>query len=310
MKLRQLRLFLAVVDQGSLHGAARVLGLTPPAITAAIRELEKSLGVPLFIRSTNGVKLTDYGTVFQRRAHSLVGDIQRTQAELLAMRDGDNGEVSITASPAVACALLPHAFATFRGSMPNSAVVFRETALQAAFNSLRNGETDFAVVNYFPGLQWPDFVAHEDILSLPVFLVGRQGHPLAHARSLPQLLDLEWLITGEAGDDTDRAFNAYFEQQGLATPRRITRCQSLFHAITLLKTMDIITVSSEPTFRLELEMHKIERFQISETLPETVVATVVRRDRPLTAIAKQFLSCIEDAARSHALSRSAHPGPT
>ncbi len=76
MKLHQLQVFLSVVEQGSLHGAARALNLSPPAITVTIRELEKLLGVPLITRSVNGVKLTEYGALFRATgAHRTSADL-------------------------------------------------------------------------------------------------------------------------------------------------------------------------------------------------------------------------------------------
>jgi len=303
MKLHQLRVFIAVVEHSSLHGAARALGLSPPAITVTIRELEKMLGVPLIVRSVGGVTLTEYGLLFLRRARLLVGDMRRTQEELLAMRDRAGGQVSMTVSSVVACALLPKAFVAFRETMPDTSVTFRESPVPAALNSLRDGEIDFAVVNSVPDMQWPDFVEHKNIMSIPLLLAARQGHPLARVRSLTRLLESEWLLPCEPGDNADKAFIDYFEQQGLAAPSRILRCQSLFPTIMLLRTMDVIGIVTEPTFHLEMKLHKISVLRISEPFPETVVSIMVRRDRPLTFAAERFLSCIEEVARSYPVSR-------
>jgi LysR family transcriptional regulator of abg operon len=91
MKLRQLRVFLSVAEEGSLHGAARALCLTQPAVTVTIRELERTLGVPLVVRSVNGVALTEYGVLFQRRARMLVNDVRHIHEELSAMLNGAGG---------------------------------------------------------------------------------------------------------------------------------------------------------------------------------------------------------------------------
>ncbi|WP_201644723.1 LysR family transcriptional regulator [Paraburkholderia metrosideri] len=307
MKLHQLQVFLSVVEQGSLHGAARALKLSPPAITVTIRELEKLLGVPLLTRSVNGVKLTEYGTLFQRRATLLVSDMRRTQDELLAMRESRGGRVSMTVSSVVAGALAPQAFVEFRKSMPNTSVVFRESPLPAALSALHNGETDFAVVNGAPGTPWPDFVEQKDILSIPLFAVARHGHPLGRVRTLKRLLDQEWLLPCEPGDNVDKAFVQFFEQLGLTAPQRILRCQSLFPTIMLLKTTDVIGIVTEPTFRLEVAQHKISVLRVGEAFPETTVSTVVRRDRPLTAAAQCFLSCFEEVAKRFALARGSEP---
>ena len=58
MKLNQIRDIIAIVDAGSLRAAARQLGVTQPAITRSIRELEQELGVPLFERHQFGMQPT------------------------------------------------------------------------------------------------------------------------------------------------------------------------------------------------------------------------------------------------------------
>ena len=68
MKLTHLRDVLAVAEQGSIRAAGRLLGTTQPAITRSIRELEHELGVSLFERHAKGIRLTDMGQVFVRRA--------------------------------------------------------------------------------------------------------------------------------------------------------------------------------------------------------------------------------------------------
>jgi LysR family transcriptional regulator, regulator of abg operon len=298
LKLNQLRVFLTVAEQGGLHAAARALRLSQPAITVTIRELEKQLGVPLIVRSVNGVKLTEYGVVFEQRARQLVGDMLRTQDELHAMRERTGGNVSMAVSSVVAGTLIPPAFAEFRAQTPDASVAFREMPMPVAFNALRDGQTDFAVLNYMPGVRFPDFLEHEDILTMPIHPVVRQGHPLARVRTLARLLDAEWLLPSDPGDDIDRLFPQFFKEQGLTPPTRILRCQSLLPTMMLLKTTDLIGIATESTLKLEMRHHGISAIRVPEGFPETIIATVVRRGHPLTSAAQAFLDCIKGAARA------------
>lgn len=56
--------FLAVAEHGSISAAAMALNLSQPTLTATIRKLEGQLGVPLLIRKSKGVELTEYGSCF------------------------------------------------------------------------------------------------------------------------------------------------------------------------------------------------------------------------------------------------------
>lgn len=298
MKLQQLRVFLSIAEQGSLHGAARTLGLTQPAVTVTLRELEKALGVPLVVRSVNGITLTEYGTLFQRRARMLVNDVRQIHEELSAMHNGAGGEVAVSVSSAVACALLPQTFSAFRAENPDALVTLRELALPAALGALRDGDIDFAIFTGLAGTKWPDFVEGRKVMSVPLMLVARQGHPLARARSVSKLHGAEWLLPCEPGDDADKAFSAYFHSLGLSAPSRIMRCQSLFPSMTLLERTDLIGVATQLTWQFEMKRRKFITLKVSEPLGDVDIYVVQRRERPLSSLANRFLSCFEEAVRT------------
>ena len=71
MTLNQIRNVVAIAERGSLRSAARALGVTQPAVTRSIRELEHELGVTLFERKATGMALTSLGDAFVRRASGI-----------------------------------------------------------------------------------------------------------------------------------------------------------------------------------------------------------------------------------------------
>jgi Bacterial regulatory helix-turn-helix protein, lysR family len=78
MKPNQLLAFVAVVDQMSIRGAARAIGISQPAVTKIVRELERELGVALVERA-RGVRLAPCGEAFAPRAWLLLADMQRAR---------------------------------------------------------------------------------------------------------------------------------------------------------------------------------------------------------------------------------------
>lgn len=68
MRLQRIEQFIAVVDAGSIRGAARRLGVSQPALTRALQQLEEELGVQLMQRSVRGASLTAAGSAFLARA--------------------------------------------------------------------------------------------------------------------------------------------------------------------------------------------------------------------------------------------------
>ena len=86
MKLIQLEYFCAVSRYHSITQAAQKLYVTQPAISSAIRELEKEFSINLFIRSKNHLTLTTEGEAFYQKASTLLATIHETESELYDLR--------------------------------------------------------------------------------------------------------------------------------------------------------------------------------------------------------------------------------
>ena len=72
MELRHLRYFAAVAAHGSFSRAAHNLHLTQPALSRQVKDLEDELGVPLLVRGTNAITLTEAGEIFYEEARDLL----------------------------------------------------------------------------------------------------------------------------------------------------------------------------------------------------------------------------------------------
>lgn len=90
MELYQLRTFIAVAEEGNVTRAATRLGLTPPSVSAQIKHLEEELHVQLFVRTSQGMLLTEHGALLRTRAEhtlqaaaAMVGEAVRLQAHLV-----------------------------------------------------------------------------------------------------------------------------------------------------------------------------------------------------------------------------------
>jgi molybdenum-dependent DNA-binding transcriptional regulator ModE len=89
LKLRQMHLLATLADAPSLHKAAARLGMSQPAATRLLQELEETMGGPLFERTGRGLAPTDMGRLLMRHAQLLVAGIDQVYEEALALRTGD-----------------------------------------------------------------------------------------------------------------------------------------------------------------------------------------------------------------------------
>lgn len=92
---RQLRLLIAVAEQGSLLAAADRVGLTQPGASKALKELESTLNAPLFMRTNRGLVPTEAGTCAVRFARLIQSDISHLQQELSAIASGAGGRIAV-----------------------------------------------------------------------------------------------------------------------------------------------------------------------------------------------------------------------
>src|SRR5438105_678209 len=113
LNLHHLRLFAAVADRGGFTAAAESLRITQPAISKALAELERQVGVPLLDRVGRSVRLTEAGERLHARARELFGVERVAERELLEMRGLKRGVLRVGASTTIATYLLPAALARY-----------------------------------------------------------------------------------------------------------------------------------------------------------------------------------------------------
>lgn len=293
MKPNQLHAFVAVAEQMSIRGAARVLGLSQPAVTKIVRELEREMGSPLVERSVKGVRLTQYGAAFAPRARLLLADMQRARDEIAQIRDGSTGTVSIAVSTSFALTVLPTAFKAFHARLPAVDVQFSEAVLPSMLARLLDGNLDFAVAHVVPGTLDAQF---ESVELFPVQLVigARSRHPLRHSKSLLALHAEEWVLPG-GGEIGRNSVAPLFAPLGLAPPARVIQGQSVTIALGLVGHMDLIGLFVEPLVQLAFRRHGICRIDVEETLPVMRVCIIRRTVQPLTPAAQHFVECIQHA---------------
>ena len=145
------RSFLAVVQEGSLSGAARALGLTQPTIARHIEALEQSIGLKLFVRSQQGLSPTEGALELRPYAESLAA----TTAAMMRAASGQGkavrGTVRVSASEIMGAEVLPPTFATLRERHPHLEI---ELVLSNAVDNLLRREADIAGVCRLRTYHW------------------------------------------------------------------------------------------------------------------------------------------------------------
>lgn len=195
--LRQLEYIVALTDTGQFVEAARRCGVSQPALSKQVREVEDLLGVELFERSRPRVIVTRVGEEIVARARRLLADARELVEVASASARDPHGTVKLGVIPTIAPYGLPGFLAQLRELFPDVAFAIRELQTQTLLEHLRSGDIDLALLaRSFDdhGLSGPDLVVE------PFVLIAPSGHPLAVSSPVhPHEIDGASLILMEDG---------------------------------------------------------------------------------------------------------------
>ena len=217
MTFTQLRAFATVARLGSLSTAATALGVTEPAVSAALASLRRDLGDPLYVRVRGGIRLTPGGERLAAAAAEILGLEDRLRREVGETR-GERGLLRLVVSPTVAeyvSAPLLDAFTRRRPTLE----VAQEVASAEDFAPLLGDRRADVALGPAPGpssaLEVVPFLRYK------LLVVVSPGHRLAGTRELPlaALRDERWLV-GPAGAEPHSALAQFFAEQGLPAPEQ------------------------------------------------------------------------------------------
>nr|WP_243434597.1 LysR family transcriptional regulator [Pseudomonas sp. 30_B] len=145
--MRQLKYFVTTVECGSVAEASRKLYIAQPSISTAIKGLEESFGVQLFIRHhAQGVSLTPSGARFYRKAQELLRMAHEFEQNALADNDVVAGQIDIGCFETVAPLYLPRLIAGFRERYPGVEIRISDGEQQELVQGLTAGRFDLALL--------------------------------------------------------------------------------------------------------------------------------------------------------------------
>ena len=245
MEIKQLKRFLAVIDIGSLSGAARQLGLTQQAISTSISKLEEEIDLRLFERAPGGItKPTPYGRALVRHARAQIAAIARAEQELHAIRDAMGGTITVGIGESFASEIIASAVARLHSMRPEIRINLIEGYSELLLERLREGELDF-IAGSTGGLQLSDDLVQELIYSSDDIVAARREHPLVERENL-QLKDLQdytWLVPYSRTSDHTVIIDT-FTSERLDPPRRIIGTDAYMVGMTLMLTNDFLIMTA------------------------------------------------------------------
>ena len=294
--LKQFRYFLAVSEASSVAAAARMINIAQSAVTKSVQELEESLGVQLFERTSKGMALTQEGYRFQANARKVIavvaeaGQIERSQVKELT------GSMTIGVTSLVAGYYLADLFARFQRSHPSVTISVVEDSPQFLEHLLINGEVDLAIM-VSNALSDPQALVVEVLTSSPNRVWLAAGHELAQR---PELSLAECAAFPQIVLEADRfesVLSSVWARRGLRPPV-LMRTSSLEAVRSLVGIGAGIALLPDFLYRpWTLDSDHVEARSLRDAVPSIDVGVVWRRGSASRPVVVEFIELAREQSR-------------
>jgi DNA-binding transcriptional LysR family regulator len=293
LRLRDLHAFLAVTRAGSMIKAAQELGVSQPAISKVIADLEHALGVRLLDRSRNGVEPTIYGQALIQRSTAAFDELKQSVRDIESLSDPTSGHVRLACAESVA-AVLPPIIDAFCRRYPRATLDVDHEDFSTFAERLRDRSLDLAL----PRLpKWPSASAFDDLKFDILFedelviVAGRQSRWARRRKiDVAELIDEDWILT--VPDTHNFAVVAEaFHARGLGMPKVSVRTLSVHLRTKMACGGRFITTLPRSIMRLYGDLSSLKVLPVDLPPRPWPVAIVTLKNRTLSPAVERFIEC-------------------
>ncbi len=296
LKMRQIALLAHLDEERCVLRAAEAVGMTQPAASKLLREIEDALQVQLFERRARGIVPTSSGEILVRHARSILSEINLAQQEIATLKSGLSGQASLGTITTPAASLVPAAIGRLKQKHPGLLVNVEVDHSRPLLEKLFQGQLDMLVARL------PDAGGAEGLQFQPLederhaVLEGAQ-RPRIGKRDvqLEDLLDRPWILPPPESVLRERLMSLFL-QRGLPVPPNVIQTQSLQVIISLLRTTDAVAVLQHEAVRPWCEAGFLSLLIEDLGLEIGCFGIITRKGHRLSPGARGLLDCLRETA--------------
>ncbi len=272
LTLRQLQFFSVLVQEGHFGRAARRLAITQPALSNAIKQMEKLLGAELLTRSTHRLELTAVGAEVLARTDFLVNTVEVALRDIESTVQRGRAFVRVGVIPSASARVTAAAGGFLAQGGRALEIAWRDAPSTALLAEVRGGQLDMAVAAI---TEPPGGLVCVDLFRDPLVLVVRRDHPLASAaRTGWEAIGDERLVMFESGSMPALGIPARAQFAQGAEPYRVSYSETLYalvrsgQALGLMPQLYTSSLRDDPELAVvPLTQPRIERRVVLAYLP-------------------------------------------
>jgi LysR family transcriptional regulator of gallate degradation len=267
MHERRVRAFVGLTEQHHMPSVAQSLGITQPAVSIAVRQLEESIGVALFERTARGMIPTQAGAALALHLKRAQAEMRHAVAEIASLRGVTQGTVTVGALPLGRTRVLPESIAGVASRYPGLRIATTEGSFEALAASLRAGDLDFILGALRPAAYASD-LRGEPLGEDELAIVCSSTHRLAQRRrvAVRELARARWVLP-RRNTPNRRLFEQALASRGVAVPEAVVETSDLAVLRGVLLQSDLLTAISPRQLDYELEAGLLTRLAVP--LPDT-----------------------------------------
>lgn len=244
MDLRHLRLFLKVVEHGSITTAANELGMNQPALSKHISRLEEELSTDLLNRLPRGVEPNVYGKILGHYARSIDTNYRSALRHIDSVRNAAAGGIVVGAGSTWREDLLPIAVARLLENRPNAKVKVIAGVPDTLLQKLLRGEIDMVLAPTRVEENYTSSVICEPLLKNDLVVLASKHHPMADGkpRTIFDLSEQQWVVP--RGTSARHRFNQIFELRGIVPPEPSVEADDVSFLLKIVANSHFVTLVS------------------------------------------------------------------
>jgi len=291
LRMRQIALILAIEDRRTLRAAAGQLGLTQPAATKMLHELESALGQSLFDRVGRGLQLNPAGERVTGYFRSIRGSMEALNRELGELKQGGAGKFSVGSIMPASPGRLTDALLGLKRAYPMLAIEIAVDTSDRLLAQLREGVLELVVGRNIAldGIACTFTAIEDEALAI----IASVEHPLARKRRLDfeDLLAYPWILQPQ-GSPMREVIEREFRSHHASLPRGLIETGSILTTINLVRGSQLLGVIPEAVARSDTGQGAVRILPWQFTHKLESYGSLVPRDRPLSGPGARFLELL------------------
>lgn len=304
LKLRALSLLVATDDHSNLQRAADALGMSQPAASKLLKEVEGIFDLPLFKRFPRGVVATSEGQIVIQHARTILSSLNEISEDLSDLKGKSELQVSVGSIKAPALSMVPRALVEFQSKFTHARVNLVVDSSPLLLSKLKQEELDI-VVGRLPVDMDSDLFDYVELSeSQLVNVVVKRGHPWLKRRMIKweELKEIMWIIPPQ-GSMLKVHFESLFVQQKMLPPQNLVETQDLDTIRRLLNQTTMVAVLSDEVAKA---CDAVALQSLSKTLSFRMqgFGLITKKGRSLSKIVREMLRTLEMVGHSHYPSKS------